>query len=292
MSTKSTLKEKNTVAPQSTTPSESETPNSNSTTAIEGDLPIGSASIRKRLGATHTPPDVETGTTSDSPTHEAASNVVSPLQDPRENLRAFSITDRVRVALVKLRDYIDESPMLFSLGGLLPALGYCIRFAISAAIDFVLGDATPRAPRPMNQESDAVATQSSNMGETHPHKDEKPIVCEFTTARERDSRAGDPIEIAMREYSDAIRHRKEREEEQTQACQEREKRDRLEEIKRLLHDIDGRCGHLPHNPGVAAIIASLGSPYDSVQAAISQVMQLQEKEEEQRRFQLELEEKE
>jgi hypothetical protein len=114
---------------------------------------------------------------------------------------------------------------------------------------------------------------------TH-HAPETPsIVSDLKKApdNEGSSKQADVIGIALHECAEAVR-RKEEEKHDAAHQEEQARWERTRHARDLIEAIDARGGRIANNPKVQAILASLGTPYDSVEQAITQVIALQQEE--------------
>ncbi|MEY4701933.1 MAG: hypothetical protein RL326_2120 [Pseudomonadota bacterium] len=94
---------------------------------------------------------------------------------------------------------------------------------------------------------------------------------------EGSSRQVDVMGIALHQCAEAVR-RKEEEKHDAAHKEEQARAERTRHARDLIEAIDARGGRIANNPKVQAILASLGTPYDSVEQAITQVIALQQEE--------------
>lgn len=90
----------------------------------------------------------------------------------------------------------------------------------------------------------------------------------------------DIFTVAMEQAAEAARHKKEEEEAAQAEEADRDFRERLSHARGIIGAIDARGGTTANNPKVRAVLASLGTPYDSIQHAIAVVEALQVRERE------------
>jgi hypothetical protein len=94
---------------------------------------------------------------------------------------------------------------------------------------------------------------------------------------EKGGKESDLVSAALHQCAEAIRHKEEKEHEAAHR-EEQARAERTRHARDLIEAIDARGGRIANNPKVQAILASLGTPYDSVEQAITQVIALQEEE--------------
>jgi hypothetical protein len=94
---------------------------------------------------------------------------------------------------------------------------------------------------------------------------------------EKGGKESDLVSAALHQCAEAIRHKEEKEHEAAHR-EEQARVERTQHARELIEAIDARGGRIANNPKVQAILASLGTPYDSVEQAITQVIALQQEE--------------
>jgi hypothetical protein len=94
---------------------------------------------------------------------------------------------------------------------------------------------------------------------------------------EKGGKESDLVSAALQQCAEAIRHKEEKEHDAAHR-EEQARAERTQHARELIEAIDARGGRIANNPKVQAILASLGTPYDSVEQAITQVIALQEEE--------------
>jgi len=90
----------------------------------------------------------------------------------------------------------------------------------------------------------------------------------------------DVITVAMEQAAEASRHKREEDKAAQAEEADRDFRERLSHARSIIEAIDARGGTIANNPRVQAVLASLGTPYDSIQNAIVLVEALQAEERE------------
>ena len=88
----------------------------------------------------------------------------------------------------------------------------------------------------------------------------------------------DVFTAAMEQGAEAVRHKKEEDKAERAEDESRDFRERLSHARSIIEAIDARGGTTTNNPRVQAVLASLGTPYDSIQHAIALVEALQAEE--------------
>jgi hypothetical protein len=106
------------------------------------------------------------------------------------------------------------------------------------------------------------------------------VLVEVAKVLEQDNgkKESELVTAALQQCAEAIR--RQNEEDNLTHREEQARAERTRHARGIIREIDARGGRIANNPKVQDILASLGTPYDSIEQAIAQVIALQKEEDE------------
>lgn len=186
---------------------------------------------------------------------------------------------KVEEQALTLTEKIKRTLLQSQLGRSLVHLGESLVDMAYGAWERITGNASNARPERNGHYQSTARQTTPDTSPTH-HATETPTIAldlKKALDDEGPSTQSDVIGIALHQCAEAVR-RKEEKEHKAAHHEEEARAERTRHARDLIEAIDARGGRIANNPKVQAILAALGTPYDSVEQAITQVIALQEEE--------------
>lgn len=192
----------------------------------------------------------------------------NPPTDLKVEEQTLTLTGKIKRALLESQ-----------LGRSLVHLGESLVDMAYGAWERITGNGSSARPERNGDYRSTARQTTPDISPTH-HATETPAIAldlKKALDDEGSSKQSDIISTALHQCAEAVRRKEEKEHEAAHQ-EEQARAERTQYARELIEAIDARGGRIANNPKVQAILASLGTPYDSVEQAITQVIALQQEE--------------